>query len=364
MDLSPLLQGTIGFLAVSAGLRLLSSHGIASVKYISRRLLKSYEFQGTDSSFQTLATYIIHNSKARFKGVKTNHIQSKILTSKFPIGFTIFRFKDKKLWCYFEQETVQGCYSYRETLFIQGYGLNDIIIDDLLEEAANFIVPRIKDINYIITYLQNGSSWSSSKFLPKRIEGTLILEDTVLANINFQIENFLKSENIYFSLGTPWRMGFLFYGLPGNGKTSIANYLASKFNLPLYVLNLSGIESDSILLNLISNVPPKSILLIEDVDCFLNNRDKLNEGLTFSGVLNAIDGIYAGHGRILIMTTNNIEQLDAALIRPGRIDHKIEIKPPNEEMFNRLKKLHNSNKEIPKNLNEMSMADSINYLNT
>ena len=48
--------------------------------------------------------------------------------------------------------------------------------------------------------------------------------------------------------------------------------------------------------------------------------------LTFSGILNALDGITAAEGRLLYMTTNHKENLDPALIRPGRIDRQLEFK--------------------------------------
>jgi chaperone BCS1 len=52
------------------------------------------------------------------------------------------------------------------------------------------------------------------------------------------------------------------------------------------------------------------------------NKNKEKTQLTLSGLLNAIDGVFSTHGRILVMTTNHPEVLDEALIRPGRIDCK------------------------------------------
>lgn len=49
-------------------------------------------------------------------------------------------------------------------------------------------------------------------------------------------------------------------------------------------------------------------------------KDRRSSHVTFSGLLNALDGVAAGEERILFMTTNHIERLDPALIRPGRVD--------------------------------------------
>lgn len=42
--------------------------------------------------------------------------------------------------------------------------------------------------------------------------------------------------------------------------------------------------------------------------------------MTFSGFLNALDGVASGEERIIFLTTNHIDRLDPALIRPGRVD--------------------------------------------
>ena len=59
--------------------------------------------------------------------------------------------------------------------------------------------------------------------------------------------------------------------------------------------------------------------MLEDVDAIFVERKAQSEkgGVTFSGLLNAIDGVASQEGRIFIMTTNHIEKLDPALIRPG-----------------------------------------------
>lgn len=47
--------------------------------------------------------------------------------------------------------------------------------------------------------------------------------------------------------------------------------------------------------------------------------------MTFSGFLNALDGVRSQEGRIIVMTTNFKERLDPALLRPGRVDQMYEI---------------------------------------
>merc|ERR1740120_133604 len=148
---------------------------------------------------------------------------------------------------------------------------------------------------------------------------------------------FLGREDWYAQRGVPYRRGNLFHGPPGCGKTSFVTAAAGELCCPIYVLNLADpYLSDLGLLKLVTDVPPRSILLVEDVDAAFHEvlgktdssasggnaqRDGAHMGqLTFSGVLNALDGVAGQEGKIVVMTTNHPEKLDPALVRPGRVD--------------------------------------------
>ena len=59
------------------------------------------------------------------------------------------------------------------------------------------------------------------------------------------------------------------------------------------------------------------------MQCLVPQAGVKRSGVTFSGLLNAIDGVASQEGRLFFMTTNHIEKLDPALIRPGRCDVKV-----------------------------------------
>jgi chaperone BCS1 len=74
-----------------------------------------------------------------------------------------------------------------------------------------------------------------------------------------------------------------------------------------------------------------SLVVFEDVDAYFEGRKNNKEkGISFSMLLNCLDGIFSQSGTITIMTTNHPEKLDPALIRHGRIDVKMEITNPNK----------------------------------
>lgn len=132
------------------------------------------------------------------------------------------------------------------------------------------------------------------------------------------------------------------HGPPGSGKSSFIQALAGALNYDICLLNLSerGLGDDK-LNHLLSNVVDRSIVLIEDIDAAFNKRVQTSEdgcvaffflgvslnlicsyqsSVTFSGFLNALDGVASGEERIIFMTTNHLERLDPALVRPGRVD--------------------------------------------
>lgn len=125
---------------------------------------------------------------------------------------------------------------------------------------------------------------------------------------------------------------YLLHGPPGCGKSSYITALAGELGFSICLLNLSerGLTDDRLnyLLNI---VPERSIVLLEDIDAaFVSREDTATqkaayEGLnrvTFSGLLNCLDGVASTEARIVFMTTNYPERLDPALIRPGRVDYK------------------------------------------
>jgi mitochondrial chaperone BCS1 len=84
---------------------------------------------------------------------------------------------------------------------------------------------------------------------------------------------------------------------------------------------------------------PRSVLLLEDVDSAFaeRQRDADNSSrVTFSGLLNALDGVAAGEHRVLIMTTNHVDRLDPALVRPGRVDVQQYFGPLDADQARRL----------------------------
>ena len=143
------------------------------------------------------------------------------------------------------------------------------------------------------------------------------------------------------------------HGAPGSGKTSLIQSIAGELKLDVYILSLSRMGlTDNGLRELTTKLPERCIALMEDIDvAFHQNRELLSgtgspegtkgtklaeDGVSLSGLLNALDGVGAQEGRIIFATTNQYEALDPALRRPGRIDHIVEFKLASQYQFGEL----------------------------
>ncbi|MCJ1364043.1 hypothetical protein MMC16_003152 [Acarospora aff. strigata] len=206
--------------------------------------------------------------------------------------------------------------------------------------------------------------WTRVATRPSRPMETVVLNHDEKARILADINEYLHpaTPRWYANRGIPYRRGYLFHGPPGTGKTSLSFAVGGIFGLDIYCISLlepTLTEEDLGLL--FSNLPRRCVVLLEDIDSAglnrhneragdastqtsgghteigieiakafksvheSNEKTKQNQGISLSGLLNAIDGVASHEGRVLVMTTNYPEKLDDALIRPGRVDMIVEF---------------------------------------
>lgn len=132
-----------------------------------------------------------------------------------------------------------------------------------------------------------------------------------------------KTKKRFIELGMPWKKNLLFEGYPGTGKTSLVFCLASELDCNVAIINFSNKMDDNNFMRAIRRLPKKCILVLDDIDALFKARkdsDEHKNNISFSALLNTLDGLAYRQGMITIMTTNYICNLDPALKRPGRID--------------------------------------------
>ncbi|KAK2609070.1 Complex III assembly protein translocase and chaperone [Conoideocrella luteorostrata] len=184
-----------------------------------------------------------------------------------------------------------------------------------------------------IVYSARGMDWAPlGDSRKKRPLGSVILDQGVKESIVTDVNDFLSRQQWYIDRGIPYRRGYLLFGPPGSGKSSFIQALAGELDFGVAMINLSEMGmTDDKLAYLLTKLPKRCLLLLEDADAaFVNRRQRDADGysganVTFSGLLNALDGVAAGEERIAFLTTNHIDRLDPALIRPGRVDMMLRI---------------------------------------
>lgn len=186
--------------------------------------------------------------------------------------------------------------------------------------------------------VNNWGGWTHRSDVPARPIESVVLARGQMERLRADFETFLGSEAEHVRRGIPWHRGYLLHGAPGTGKTSVIRALASHFGLDLWYVPLGDLSKDASLLSLISDVTPRSILLLEDVDVFQATRvrDDKASSVSMAGLLNALDGVATPHGMISVLTSNDISAIDPALLRAGRIDVREEIGLPDADQLARL----------------------------
>lgn len=225
-----------------------------------------------------------------------------------------------------------------ETLILSSKKNKQILLD-LLEESR--IYGLKKGENRLVIRVMKSGFWSNLSSLPKRNLDTIFLEKKLLSSLVTDVKEFIDNEELYISNGIPYKRNYLLTGPPGTGKTSLIFAIASELNLDINIISFGPSVDDYTFMTGISRMTENSILILEDVDSLFidrNNSENNKSMVSFSCILNTLDGVGRKNKQITFLTTNYKNRLDKALIRPGRIDKSVHLDYANkyqiEEMFN------------------------------
>jgi chaperone BCS1 len=227
-----------------------------------------------------------------------------------------------------------------ESLTFRTLGRNRAFLEHFVEDVVCCHIKRQGVQSYLYIY---DDGWDYLEGYSPRELASVVLQPGEKEHLLEDVAQFRRSKQRYEQLGVPYHRGYLFYGPPGTGKTSLVSALAAHFGLSIYVINL-GEFNDRRLMSAVNRVPANSVLLFEDIDCMRGSQSRegrdsgeakdkkatlatkenaSTNGVTLSGLLNLLDGFHAPNGVLFVMTTNQVDKLDPALLRPGRIDHKL-----------------------------------------
>lgn len=215
---------------------------------------------------------------------------------------------------------------FNHSLTLQMLSSSRSVIPHLLRGAYEFTAGKAD--GRVEIHVPEYQAWTLAERRAARPLDTLIYDGDLLSGLHGDLSAFFADREWYAGMGIPYRRGYLLHGPPGNGKSSLVAALAGAFGLNVCVLNLATPDlTDDRLTSLLTNLPRRALLLLEDIDAVFLGREPRapTVKLSFNGLLNALDGVAAGEGRVTFMTTNDLAGLDAALIRPGRADRHVLI---------------------------------------
>ncbi|NXA83437.1 BCS1 protein, partial [Thryothorus ludovicianus] len=340
--------GLVGVGTVLAAARKGAQFGLVAFR---RHYMITLEVPSKDKSYQWLLNWVSHHAKhTQHLSVETSYLQheSGRVSTKFDfvpsLGNHFIWYRRK--WIRIERSRETQMLDLNtgtpwESVTFTALGTDREIFFNILQEARELALQQQE--GRTLMYTAVGAEWRQFGFPRRRRPlSSVVLEEGVSERLVQDVKEFINNPKWYNErgkdlvwcalYGIPYRRGYLLYGPPGCGKSSFITALAGELEYSICLLSLSDHSlSDDRLNHLLSVAPQQSIILLEDVDAAFVSRDLAAENpamyqgmgrLTFSGLLNALDGVASTEARIVFMTTNYVDRLDPALVRPGRVDLK------------------------------------------
>lgn len=198
--------------------------------------------------------------------------------------------------------------------------------------------------------------------------------DQQIKEIKEVIELGLKHPELFESLGIAQPKGVLLYGPPGTGKTLLARAVAHHTDCKFIRVSGSELVQKYIgegsrmvrELFVMAREHAPSIIFMDEIDSIGSSRVEGSSGgdsevqRTMLELLNQLDGFEPTKNIKVIMATNRLDILDPALLRPGRIDRKIEFPPPTVEARADILRIHSRSMNLTRGINLTKVAEKMN----
>ncbi|KAJ6223033.1 hypothetical protein RDWZM_001578 [Blomia tropicalis] len=338
---NPYFGAGFGLVGLTAALATGRKAAILAWAGIRRYAFVTCEVNSKDKSYQWVLEWITRQSqRTQHVSMVTEFYENEVgrVSTRFAYipspGVHFFRYRGHVVRCERVREQMDALAGVPyEVVTLTTLGQDKSVFTNIFNEARRIALAEVA--NKTATYIAFGHEWRVfGQARAKRPIESVILDNGLSEMIVKDLNTFLESSQWYQERGIPYRRGYLFYGPPGTGKSSFIFSLAGHLNYSICVLNLSDPSlTDDRLLHLVNTAPRDSLILLEDIDCSTRPHQEDQhperwEGLsrvTYSGLLNTLDGVVGSEARILMMTTNHIEMLDDTLTRPGRVDLKVLI---------------------------------------
>ncbi|XP_036712848.1 mitochondrial chaperone BCS1 isoform X2 [Balaenoptera musculus] len=315
---NPYFGAGFGLVGVGTALALARKGAQLGLVAFRRHYMITLEVPARDRSYAWLLSWLTrHSTRTQHLSVETSYLQheSGRISTKFEFvpspGNHFIWYQGK--WIRVERSREMQMIDLQtgtpwESVTFTALGTDRKVFFNILEEARELALQQ--EEGKTVMYTAVGSEWRPFGYPRRRRPlNSVVLEQGLADRIVRDIREFID-----------------------NPKWYTDRALAGELQHSICLLSLTDSSlSDDRLNHLLSVAPQQSLVLLEDVDAAFLSRDLAAENpvkyqglgrLTFSGLLNALDGVASTEARIVFMTTNHVDRLDPALIRPGRVDLK------------------------------------------
>ncbi|XP_026977228.1 mitochondrial chaperone BCS1 isoform X2 [Globicephala melas] len=315
---NPYFGAGFGLVGVGTALALARKGAQLGLVAFRRHYMITLEVPARDRSYAWLLSWLTrHSTRTQHLSVETSYLQheSGRISTKFEFvpspGNHFIWYQGK--WIRVQRSREMQMIDLQtgtpwESVTFTALGTDRKVFFNILEEARELALQQ--EEGKTVMYTAVGSEWRPFGYPRRRRPlNSVVLEQGLADRIVGDIREFID-----------------------NPKWYTDRALAGELQHSICLLSLTDSSlSDDRLNHLLSVAPQQSLVLLEDVDAAFLSRDLAAENpvkyqglgrLTFSGLLNALDGVASTEARIVFMTTNHVDRLDPALIRPGRVDLK------------------------------------------
>jgi chaperone BCS1 len=309
LDGNPYFSAGFGLGILGTGLAALRGAGKAAMTMAQRHLLVTLEVTSKDKAYPWVLQWLTTQAQ-RSRSSVSQHITVDTVTQRLANGKSATRFEftpcpGRHVMWYEgrvlvvdrvrEQATVDLHTGQPwECVKLTAIGNGRELFQSFLAEAQAHAAAKQEATT--IVYTNWGTEWRPFG-TPRRRRPlhSVVLDDGIAEHVLTDVREFVASTQWYIDRGIPYRRGYLMHGPPGCGKSSFVAALAGELGYDICILNLSdaGLTDDR-LAHALSTTPPSSLVLLEDVDAafvYRDPKDRRSSHVTFSGLLNALDGV-------------------------------------------------------------------------